>query len=263
MGFISLLTDFGLQDGFVGVMKGVILGIAPGAQIADITHDIAAQDIRRAALVISRAAPYFPPGTVHIAIVDPGVGTQRRAIAARAGAHYFVGPDNGLFSLAFQQAEEQRAALEVVALDQPAYWLADISSVFHGRDIFAPVGAHLVNGVSLAKLGTPIQDTERLGFPRVETHPGLVRGQVIDFDYFGNILTNIERRHLEPGKVNRVSLCGTQLDEMVETFGSKQPGELAAMFGTENDLTVAVVNGNAQKRLDARTGDVVEVRLEQ
>ena len=199
---------------------------------------------------------------MHIAVVDPGVGTQRRAIAARAGAHLFTGPDNGLFSLVFQRAEEQGLPLEVVALDQPAYWRQEISRVFHGRDIFAPAGAHLVRGVPLADLGTPIEDAVRLEFPHVEILPGVVRGQVIDFDYFGNILTNIERRHLEPGKVSGVALCGARLAEMVETFGSKQPGELAAMFGTENDLTVAVVNGSAQKTLGARVGDAVEVWLE-
>ncbi len=262
MGILTLLTDFGEQDGFVGVMKGVILGIAPETQIADITHRIAVQDVHQAAFVIGRAALYFPPGTVHIAVVDPGVGTQRRAIAVRAGGSFFVGPDNGIFTRVFQTVEEQNAKLEVVALDQPQYWLQDISTVFHGRDIFAPIGAHLVNGVALEKLGAPILDALRLEFPQVEILPGLVRGQVAGMDYFGNLITNIERRHLSSGKVNRVTLCGAVIHEMVETFGSKQPGELAAMFGTHHDLTVAIVNGSAQQALGAKIGDAVEVWLE-
>ena len=139
MTIITLLTDFGLQDGYVGIMKGVIWGIAPGVQIADISHAVKAQDVIQGALVLRHAVPYFPAGTVHTVVVDPGVGTSRRALAGRLRDQYFVGPDNGLFSLVLEQAEAQGETVEWVHLTRGEYWLPQVSAVFHGRDIFAPV----------------------------------------------------------------------------------------------------------------------------
>jgi hypothetical protein len=261
MQFITLMTDFGLRDGFVGVMKGVILGIASQAQIADLSHDIGAQDVLQGAFVLGRSVGYFPPGTVHVAVVDPGVGTQRRPVACRVGDAYCVGPDNGLFTYLFQQAERLGAPLEVVRLDRPEYWLPEISHVFHGRDIFAPVAAHLANGVPLSALGTPVQDAVRLELPPVEVIPGGLRGRVALIDYFGNLLTNIERQHLAPfgERRLRVRLCGVEIEGLVVTFGSRPSGELVALFGEADDLQVSVVNGNARERLGAQVGDLVEV----
>ncbi len=158
MTLITLLTDFGLKDGYPGVMKGVIWGIAPQAQIADITHLIQPQNVLEGALVLSRAAPYFPPGTIHLAVVDPGVGTSRRPIAAMLGNQFFVGPDNGLCSQLLAHSQLVGASTHFVHLNRPEFWLSQPSSTFHGRDIFAPAAAHLANGVDLSELGTPIGD---------------------------------------------------------------------------------------------------------
>src|SRR5512137_1476338 len=141
MTVITLLTDFGIRDAYPGVMKGVIWKIAPDVQIADISHSIRPQDIMHGALALARTARYFPPGSIHVAVVDPGVGTDRRPIGMHLGEHYFIGPDNGLFTLVLEQAEAKKDKVKIIHLDQPRYWLADISAVFHGRDIFSPSAA--------------------------------------------------------------------------------------------------------------------------
>src|SRR5512136_277510 len=150
---LTLTTDFGFKDGFVGTLKGVIWSICPTAQIADISHAIAPQNVLEGALVLCRAYPFFPPGSVHVAVVDPGVGTRRRPMAARLGEHFFVGPDNGLFTPAYEAAEKKGWPLDLVHLTNEKFFLAQVSRTFHGRDIFAPVAAHLANGVPLADLG--------------------------------------------------------------------------------------------------------------
>jgi S-adenosyl-L-methionine hydrolase (adenosine-forming) len=261
MKFITLLTDFGLRDGYVGVMKGVIYGIAPHAQIADISHTISPQNIMEGALALGRVVPYFPPGTVHIAVVDPGVGTARRPIAARIGAHYFVGPDNGLFTVVLERAERSGEHISIVVLDRPRFWLPNVSNVFHGRDIFSPAGAHLANEIPLEDIGTPIENIARLEIPRVEQSDNGFRGQVTSIDHFGNLATNIMREHLAgmPLKNIRVSLAGVEIPGLVNTFGDRSPGDLIALFGTSNDLTISVVNGSAAERLNVRVGEPVEV----
>lgn len=264
MKFISLLTDFGLRDGYVGVMKGVIYGIAPDAQIADITHSIAPQNVMEGALALGRAAPYFPHGAVHVAVVDPGVGTARRPMAAKIGPHFYVGPDNGLFTVALERAERRGEGIEMVHLDRRGYWLPEISNVFHGRDIFAPVGAHLANGAPLAELGTAFKEAVRLKLPGVEQTARGLRGQVISVDHFGNLATNIHRSDLPPADIDRlrVLVAGAEIHGMVRTFGSRPAGELIALFGTSNDLIISVVNGSAAERLGASAGSPVEVRME-
>ncbi len=263
MKFISLLTDFGVRDGYVGVMKGVIYGIAPDVQIADITHTISPQNVMEGAIALGRAAPYFPDGTVHIAVVDPGVGTTRHSIAARIGRFSYVGPDNGLFTVVLQRAERRHEPIKLVRLDRRGYWLPEISNVFHGRDIFAPVGAHLANGVPLEELGTLVEDIIRLDMPEVETTENGVRGQVISVDNFGNLATNIHRADL-PANIERlvVSVAGTKIHGLVRTFGSRPTGELIALYGTANDLLVSVANGSAAERLGASVGAVVDVQVE-
>jgi S-adenosyl-L-methionine hydrolase (adenosine-forming) len=240
-------------------MKGVIWSIAPDTQIADISHSIHAQNIMEGALALSRSAPYFPPGTVHVAVVDPGVGTNRRPIAAHLGAHYFVGPDNGLFTLLLERAENNGEIIEIVHLDQPRYWLANISNVFHGRDIFSPVAAHIVNGVPLSSLGTPIQDAVRLKVPiPVRTAKGW-RGEVVQIDHFGNLATNLTQSHLKAIHNIIVNISGVSIVGLVPTFGSCSPGDLIALYGTQDDLIISVVNGSAEQRLDVRIGTLVEV----
>ena len=259
MRFISLLTDFGLKDGYVGVMKGVIWGIAPQVQIADITHLIRPQNILEGALALGRAALYFPADTVHVAVVDPGVGTTRRPIAARLGEHFFVGPDNGLCTLLVAQARQSGGPVHFVHLDQPRYWLAEISNVFHGRDIFSPVAAHLVNGVPLEALGSLIDDPHLLRLPIPErTTQGLL-GQVVVVDNFGNLSTNLTGADLTGMDKVMVRIAGREIQGLVKTFGDRQPGELVALLGEADDLTISIVNGDAAGTLGVGAGELVEI----
>ncbi len=168
MTVLSITTDFGLTNGFVGVMKGVIYGIAPDVKIVDISHLISAQNVLEGAYAMWRAVPFFPPGSVHVGVVDPGVGTKRRPIGARLGNQLFIAPDNGLLTPLILDAERDGETVEFVHLDNPKYWLPKVSNTFHGRDIFAPTGAHLAAGVPLSELGTPITDPIRLDMPRPE-----------------------------------------------------------------------------------------------
>lgn len=256
---ISILTDFGLRDGNVGVMKGVIWNIAPDTQIADLSHTIEPQNILMGALVMGRSCPYFPEGSVHIAVVDPGVGTARRPIAALVGDRYFVGPDNGLFTPLVERAEKAGLPVKVVHLTNPKYFLADVSYVFHGRDIFAPVAAHIVNGVTLDELGQAITDFVRYELPKPQLDGGVWRGKVVHIDYFGNIATNVRKEHLA-GKDACIKLADVELCGLVNTFGEKPVGELITLYGSTGDLIVSVVNGNAAERLGVKLGDPVEVR---
>lgn len=261
MPVISLLTDFGVRDGYVGVMKGVIWKICPDAQIADITHHIPPQDIRQGAIAQLRTAKYFPRGTVHIAVVDPGVGTDRKPLAAEVDGHFYVGPDNGLFSLVFAEAESRGLICNFFSLDKPEYWLPEISRVFHGRDIFAPAGAHLAKGVPLVKMGTILKEPIRLSNPEPSRQGNVWRGEVISIDNFGNIATNIGTKQLQGNHSVRVKIAGETINGLIKTFDDRPAGELTAMIGTENDLIVAVVRGNAAGSLHVKAGDPVEVQL--
>lgn len=256
---ITILTDFGLQDGFVGVMKGVILGIAPGTSIVDISHLVPPQNITAGAYIFNASAPYFPPGTIHICVVDPGVGTARRPIAGRLGSQLFVGPDNGLLTLMLTRAQRAGEPVDIVHLDRPDYWRPDISTSFHGRDIFAPVAAHLARGVALTDLGTPIHDPVLLNIPQPERTPHGLRGVVRRIDHFGNLATNITQEDIAGlGELN-VRIGGARIHGLVRTFGDRPPGHLIAYITSIGNLAVAMVNGNAAQRLNAHEGDVVEV----
>jgi hypothetical protein len=259
MTVITLLTDFGLKDGYVGVMKGVIWGIASQVQIADITHHIHPQNVPEGALALGRVASFFPTGAIHLAVVDPGVGTQRRPIAARLGEQFFVGPDNGLCTLLVEKARRSGAGTQFVHLDQPRYWLAEISKVFHGRDIFSPVAAHLANGVPLAELGSPIQDPHLLDFPQPQRVGAGWRGIIMHVDAFGNLATNLERRHIPAGSRLTIIIGGVQITRLVSTFGDGAVDQLVALFDSAGKLSICVVNGNAAKRLKVGGGDPMEV----
>jgi hypothetical protein len=260
---ITLMTDFGMKDGNVGVMRGVILGICPAAQIVDVSHTIAPQNVQEAAYVAGRVSPYFPEGTVHVIVVDPGVGTQRRAIAARLGRQFFVCPDNGLITLPFEEAEHNHLPVEIVELDQPRYWLPVVSKVFHGRDIFAPSAAHLANGTALRDLGARIQDPVLLALPKPERTGHGWRGEVIHVDHFGNLLSNIRAEHLNGVAAHEVTVAvaGIELHGLVGTFGDRPAGELVALLGSTGSLIISEVNGSAAKRLHLAVGAMVEVTL--
>ena len=259
MSIITLLTDFGLKDGNVGVMKGVIWRIAPEVQITDLSHLIQPQNIQEGALVLARSAPFFPVGTVHLAIVDPGVGTPRRPIAARLGEMFYVLPDNGLITLLLERAEAVGDACEFVYLDKRQFWLPRVSHVFHGRDIFAPCAAHLASGVLLQELGTLIHDPVRLKFPAPELTANGLWGEVVHVDHFGNLSTSVRREHLGEARDVRVRLGGVEINGLVHTFGDRLPGELVALYGSTDSLIVSVVNGSAADRLGVKVGDPVEV----
>ena len=259
MSRILLLTDFGTRDGYPAIMKGVIWSIAPQAEVADLAHDIPPQDVLAAALTLGRAAPYFPAGTIFVAVVDPGVGTSRRPLAARLGAHLFAAPDNGLLTVVLQKAERSGEPVEIVHLDRPGYWLPQVSRTFHGRDIFAPVAAHLANGAALTELGTPIADPIRLRLPEARRTRQGWQGEVIHIDHFGNLATNLGSAHLPQAGEVEIHIRGERIAGVVYAFGDKPPGALTALIDSFGALSIAVVNGNAAERLGAGVGESVEI----
>ena len=257
MGILSLLTDFGTQDGFIGVMKGVIWGICPDVQIADLSHEIEPQNVLHGAVTLSRVAPFFPAGTVHIAVVDPGVGTARRAIAAQLGMQFYVAPDNGLLTPLIQDAESQHLPMTFVALDNPAYWLKNITGTFHGRDLFAPVGAHLAAGVPLEALGTLIDDPVRLEIPTPEKTDTGWTAHITLIDHFGNIRTDLRVDKVDANA--KIRIAGEEIEGLVKSYGHKEVGTLVALGDSGGYLEVAVANGNAAQKLGVKVGDKVEV----
>jgi S-adenosylmethionine hydrolase len=255
---ITLTTDFGLRDPFVGIMKGVVLSICPSARLVDLTHEIAPQDILGGSLALEAATPFFPPGTVHLAVVDPGVGTARRAIAVRAGGAYLVGPDNGLFSFALEEA-----GWTAVSLTAPQYRLAEVSRTFHGRDIFAPAAAHLAAGVPLERLGPAVSDPEHLRRPGCRLADGELVGEVLDADRFGNLITSIPAARLAeiPGAaLVEVEVAGRRVRGPVGAYAEVREGEPAIIVGSTGRLEIFVRGGRAVDRLSAGRGTVVRVR---
>ncbi len=266
MPVITLTTDFGIKDGNVGAMKGVIWGISPTAQIADLSHLIPPQNIAEAALILARAAPYFPENTIHVVVVDPGVGTARRKMAAKIGTQYYVGPDNGSISLLLEKAEQWGWETEFVELIDPQYWLPEVSFVFHGRDIFSPVAAHLSIGVALASLGTPLENPVRLQLPQPEKTESGWHGEIIHIDHFGNISSNIRVETLGQALKDKenisIRVAGIKIKGLVNTFGERPIGELIALIGSTGNLILSVVNGSASERLNTQLGDLIEVITE-
>ena len=245
------MTDFGIKDGNVGVMKGVILGIAPSTQLVDLSHVIEPQNVREAALILARSAPYFPKGTVHVVVVDPGVGTARRPMAARLGDQYFVGPDNGILSILLEACETRGLPVEFVHLDKPQFWLQDVSYVFHGRDIFSPTAAHLslLKPKNLARLGSPVSDPVRISIPRPRRGAASLTGEILHIDHFGNLASNIRVEHaleliqnsqdlvgVEPGlypAASGIGLEGGKLRETIETVVQSGPRLRVDIAGLE------------------------------
>ncbi len=262
MAIITLITDFGLKDGNVGVMKGVIWGICPQAQISDLSHRIGAQNVREASLILLRSVPYFPKNTVHVVVVDPGVGTARRPMAAKIGDWYYVGPDNGVLTMLLERADQEGWPCKFVQLDKPKYWLSDISHVFHGRDIFSPVGAHLAYGVPHSEVGTEFTDPVRLQLPQPRRLGNAWRGEVIHIDHFGNVASNIRMENLGEDVKHKdkivVKLNGIEIQGMVDTFGERPVGDVVALLGSTGNLIVSVVNGSAAAKLGTKVGDEIE-----
>jgi len=261
---LTLTTDFGMEDGNVGVMKGVILGINPRAAIIDLSHDIPPQGIADAAYVMRRAYQFFPQGTIHVVVVDPGVGTDRRPIAVQSKRALFVAPDNGVLSYVLHHLQETGDHPQAVHLNNAAYWLPDVSHVFHGRDIFAPVAGHLSLGVPIDNLGPRIDDLLALPAPYLMRQAGRVAGQVMHVDHFGNLLTNISRSDLVPlGQTITTRVGEARISGLCTTFGDGHNGEPIAYVDSSGHLAIAVVNGNAQELLHSREGERVEVVAQQ
>ena len=259
MTVLSITTDFGITNGFVGTMKGVIYGIAPNVKIVDITQLVSPQDVREGAYAMWRAVPFFPPGSVHVGVVDPGVGTRRRPIGARLGDQYFIAPDNGLLTPLILDAERDGKIVEFVHLDNPKYWLPKVSNTFHGRDIFAPTGAHLAAGVPLGELGTSITDPIRLDLPRPEKTENGWLAHVTIIDIFGNLTTDLPAEALEGRRDVLVRIHDREIEGIIESYGHREIGDLVAVVDSEYYVEVAVVNGSAAKLLGAQVGDVVDV----
>jgi S-adenosylmethionine hydrolase len=254
---IALLTDFGLRDHYVGTMKGVALGICPEASLIDISHDIAPQDVLGAALELVDAYRYFPSGTIFLVVVDPGVGSTRRAIAAEAGQYRFVAPDNGVLSAVLDQVPPER----VVELTESKYARSPISKTFEGRDRFAPAAAWLANGVQIPSLGRPAPSFVRLNLPRPRTTEAGVDGEVLRVDRFGNLITNIDIGILGSlaGKI-AVRIGSHVIPQIVSTYASAKPGELCALVGSSDRLEIAVSGGSAAEMLGIGRSAVVQLR---
>jgi len=269
---ITITTDFGTEDAYVPAMKGTMLSICSDARFVDVTHEIRPQDVMEAGFVLQSALPYFPKGSIHLVVVDPGVGTDRRAIALRAGDQWFVGPDNGVFPLVLNDEPPDSA----VNLDDPDFWRsASPSTTFHGRDIFAPAAAHLADGQALADIGSPIESLEPLRWAQPSTTRGTVQGRVVHVDHFGNCVTNVRRSTLaeastpgesDPPPVPLPSLSAhvgnTVLNEVHATYGDVPEGDPLLLFGSTGYLEIGVNGGNAAELLDIRKGDSVELVFE-
>ncbi|MCJ7622947.1 MAG: SAM-dependent chlorinase/fluorinase [Anaerolineaceae bacterium] len=257
MPIITLTTDFGMREGYHAVMKGVIYGIIPDVKIVDISHDIHPQDIHEAAFILEINVFYFPAKTVHVVVVDPGVGTERRPIAVQIGSQLFVAPDNGVLTRVLMCAERENWPVQCVYIDKPEYWLEDISTTFHGRDIFAPTGAHLAAGVPLEAIGTPIKDLIRLEMhPPKRTKVSLV-GEVIHIDHFGNAITNIRAHDIAHLGDVSISLCGQRITGLSRTFGDAAHGTLLAVWDSSEYLMVSEYGG--LKGISPERGDQVLV----
>jgi hypothetical protein len=255
---ITLLTDFGLSDVYVGVMKGVIAQINPALTVIDLTHQIPPQNIAAARFSLMNAYPYFPAGTVHIAVVDPGVGSHRRAVALQLDRGFLVGPDNGLFS----GVMNQMSVVAAVELINPDYWRTPApSTTFHGRDIFAPVGAHLASGVPIEQLGEVIDPKTlvQLAIPeRTPTATG-VAGCIQYIDHFGNLVTNISAAEVQ-GKTWSVAV-DERLIPGSQTYSDRPLGEVVALIGSHGWVEIAVNGGSAQSKLQLDWGAKVQVLL--
>ncbi len=261
---ITLTTDFGQRDGFVGVMKGVILSINLDARFVDITHEIAPQNIQQGAFLLANSVPYFPAAAIHVCVVDPGVGSTRRALAVQVGETTFVGPDNGVLSRAVQTlAARSGVQPRGFHLNNPRYWLPRVSTTFHGRDIFAPSAAHISRGVPLEQLGRPVDDWITLAPPAPVHRDDRLIGHVIYIDHYGNIVSDITEREIDQlgrGKPI-VEIGGHHIHGLVQTYSDVEPGEFAALIGSPWKLEVAQREGNAAEALDVRVGDEVVLRI--
>jgi S-adenosylmethionine hydrolase len=255
---IALLTDFGTRDHYAGTMKGVALTICPDATIVDISHDVPAHDVLTAALELAACYRYFPPGTIFLVVVDPGVGSARRGIAAEAGEQRFVAPDNGVLTAVLRETPPKR----VVELTERRYARPTLSRTFEGRDRFAPAAGWLAKGIELSALGRPITNYQQIEIPAAEITDSEIVGRVLRVDHFGNLVTNIDRRSVEKlaaGGQIQIDAGTHRIARIVSTYAEAAPGELCALYGSTDHLEVAANAADASEKLRLGRGATVRV----
>ena len=259
---VALLSDFGLRDHYVGAMKGVVLGICPEATLVDISHDVPAHDLLTASLELAAVYRLFPSGTVFLAVVDPGVGSGRRGLAADTGEYRFVAPDNGVLTSVFAQTPPK----QVVELTERRYARPTVSRTFEGRDRFAPAAAWLCKNIQLSALGRPVSDYRQLEIPVAETAPDRITGQILQVDHFGNLVSNIDRTTLEGfaqrGGSIQIEVGAHPIGRLVETYTDIGDDEVCALFGSTDHLEFAANSTSALERLGVGRDAPVVVRLE-
>lgn len=267
---ITLTTDFGSSDAYVAAIKGVILGINPEAIIVDISHDVGPQQVAEAAFILSTAWPYFPPGTIHVVVVDPGVGTARRALLLASESAFFIAPDNGVLSYIVEHVCSPAAGASTAAprrlcpklrafvLTQPRYWRSPVSHTFHGRDIFAPVAAHLSLGVAPEEMGEAVDSVLAFAVPPPHREAGVVVGHIVHIDHFGNLITNITEADIAAG-VDSVEVAGRSIAGVGQTYAQRRG--LVALIGSSGHLEIAVRDGSAARLLKSKVGDTLKLRL--
>ena len=255
---VTLLSDFGSQDGYVGAMKGVILGINPRVVPVDISHEIEAHDIMAGALVLAGAYAYFPPRTIHLAVVDPGVGGRRRPIIVETSQACFVGPDNGIFTLIYEREE----VIKTVAIENPNFMAPSVSRTFHGRDVFAPAAAHLSLGVPVDEFGPPVERGAVLNVPQARLDGETAEGEVIHVDRFGNLITNITgdlfNQFVEKG-LEEIRLASHDVAGPYESYEEACEGELFAVFGSTGLLEISSKRASAHEAWGLGKGTIVRV----
>lgn len=257
---VALLTDFGTRDHYAGTLKGVVLSVCPDATLVDIGHDIPAHDVMAGALELAACYRYFPHGTIFLVVVDPGVGSSRRGLAADVGDYKFVAPDNGVLSAVFLESPPKK----VVELTERKYALPTVSRTFEGRDRFAPAAGHLARGVALVSLGRRLAHVQSIELRRAAVHGRELSGEVVRVDRFGNLITNIDRRSFEQfagGAAITVVVGGRDIPRVVATYAEAPAGELCALFGSTDHLEVAINAGDAASALALARGAPAIVRL--
>ena len=259
---ITLTTDFGLKDPYVAEMKAAILSIRPNTVIVDIAHEIEKFNIRMGAYVLASAVPYFPKGSIHVAVVDPGVGTRRRPIVIETKQNFFVGPDNGLLVL----AAGKQGIMRIHELTNPRFMLPKVSHTFHGRDIFAPAAAHLMNGVKPEEFGPEIRKVVQPEFASVTRRNGAFVGEVLHVDVFGNIITNINEKEMAQSHVKAtvsVDLAGYKLKlKLCQAYGETKPHTPLALIGSHGFLEISINQGNAAEKFKTKPGDKIKLLLQ-
>jgi len=255
---VALLTDFGTRDHYAGTMKGVVLGLAPDASLVDITHDVPPHDVLTASLELAASYKYFPPGTIFLVVVDPGVGSARRGLVAEVGDYRFVAPDNGVLTAVFHDHKPKR----VVELTERRYARPTVSKTFEGRDRFAPAAAWLARGTEPTAMGRPVTTWQTIDLPEPQVESSQIRGEVVLVDRFGNLVSNIDRRTFDQfrheGAV-RIAVDGHSVERLVATYAEAPAGSVCALFGSSEHLELAVNGGSAAEVLHLGRGAAVRI----